>query len=409
MTDPATVDVVTALAAKGSTVRFVGGCVRDTLLGRPVKDVDIATPDTPERVVALLTAAGIKTVPTGLAHGTITAVTRDRHFEVTTLRRDVDTDGRHATVEFTDEWEADAGRRDFTFNALYADRDGTIYDPTGGLDDLAEGRVRFVGDAAVRIEEDHLRILRFFRFVAYFGRTAPDADAVAACEARVDLLKTLSAERVAAEVLRTLSAPEPTAALALMGSVGVLQAVLPEATRLEVMPRLRDIEVSSGFEPNALLRLASLMAPQTGAAIASRLARRLKLSNADKRRLTAYVAPPVAITPNMSSGQVHAALYRAGYRLFTDLVFLAWARLGKQHDDFIRLLQDAARWDIPVFPITGDDLKSGGIPEGPEIGQLLEELEGWWVEGDFRADREACLQRLRERRRHRARRRPAPR
>jgi poly(A) polymerase len=395
MTAPETTALLAALGAGGSVARFVGGCVRDAILGRPVKDIDVATPDPPERVIELLDAAGLKSVPTGLKHGTVTALVGDHPFEVTTLRRDVRTDGRHAVVAFTDQWEVDAQRRDFTFNALYADADGTIYDPTGGLADLKAGKVRFVGDPAARIAEDHLRILRFFRFVAYFGRTAPDSATLAACADGVSALRNLSAERVAAEVLRLLRAPDPTPALALMGSVGVLQEILPEATRLEVLPRLREIELSSGFEPDPLLRLAALIAPAGAAGLAGRIATRFKFSNADRKQLKGYLEPKVAVEPAMASNALHVALYRVGYRTFTDLVFLAWARAGQDHDAYIALLTAVANWDIPKFPLDGRDAKRAGIAEGPAVGRLLTAVERWWIENDFSPDRRACLRQLR--------------
>ena len=221
MTAPATRAVTEALSAEGATVRFVGGCVRDAVLGRDAKDVDIATPDPPETVIALLEAAGLKAVPTGIAHGTVTAVADGTPFEVTTLRHDVETDGRHAKVAFTDDWVADAARRDFTLNALYCDADGALYDPVGGIEDARRGRVRFVGDARARIEEDALRLLRFFRFHAHYGRGEADATALAACRELAPLLANLSGERLRDETLKLLAAPESAPVVALMIDMGV--------------------------------------------------------------------------------------------------------------------------------------------------------------------------------------------
>ncbi|MEE8534186.1 MAG: CCA tRNA nucleotidyltransferase, partial [Alphaproteobacteria bacterium] len=235
MKAPATRAVVDALTADSAEVRFVGGCVRDAVAGRKVTDVDIATPDPPETVTRLLEAAGIRVVPTGIAHGTVTAVIRHRHFEITTLRRDVETYGRRAKVAFTDDWTADAARRDFTINALFCDPDGTLYDPFGGIDDLDAGRVRFVGDAVKRIKEDVLRLLRFFRFYAHYGRPPPDAEALAACRAMARALPGLSGERVSAELLRLLAAPDPAAVLALMIEAEVLAFVLPEVAGLDAL------------------------------------------------------------------------------------------------------------------------------------------------------------------------------
>jgi len=397
MTAPETKAVLDALTAEGATVRFVGGCVRDALLERDVKDVDIATSDAPERTISLLEAAGVKAIPTGIDHGTITAVTDSRHFEITTLRRDVETDGRWAVVEYTDDWEADAARRDFTINALYADPDGTVYDPAEGLSDLKAGRLRFVGEPAQRIEEDALRILRFFRFFAYYGRSQPDTASLTACEAMADQVESLSAERVAHEILRLLAAPDPLGALSMMGAAGVLQRVLPEATRLEPLQMLREIESSADLAPDALLRMAAMVSDDEKAAKAAAMsiADRLRLSNVDRRRLDRLLAPPVMVTPEMSTQDMHVALYGLGRTAFADLVWLTWSRLGVAVS-FMAHIEMAATWDIPRFPLGGDDVKDLGVSQGPEIGDLLQEVEAWWIAGDFSADRRACLRKLRD-------------
>ncbi len=396
MTAPETTSVLDALTVDGATVRFVGGCVRDALLDRPVKDVDLATSDGPERTVALLEEQGIKAIPTGIDHGTITAVT-ERHFEITTLRRDVETDGRRAVVEYTDDWSADAARRDFTINALYADPDGTVYDPVEGLSDLKAGRLRFVGEPAQRIEEDSLRILRFFRFFAYYGRTQPDTASLAACEEMADRVVSLSAERVAHEMMRLLAAPDPLGALSMMGAAGVLQLVLPEATRLEPLHMLRELESSAELDPDALLRMAAMVSEdeKAGAVAAKSISDRLRLSNADRRRLTGLLAPPVMVKPEMSDQEMRVALYGLGPSAFADLIWLTWARLGVAVS-FMPHIQLAATWDIPSFPLRGDDVKELGVSEGPEIGDLLAEVEAWWIAGDFSADRRACLRKLRD-------------
>ena len=263
MTAPETVAVMAALSAAAGEARFVGGCVRDALLGRKVRDVDIATHEPPERVMNLLKRAGIKAIPTGIKHGTVTAVTGAKHFEITTLRRDVETYGRHAKVEYTDDWQADAARRDFTMNALFCGADGTIYDPFGGLADLRAQRVRFVGDPETRIREDVLRLLRFFRFHAHYGKPPPDAAALAACRSLAPLLPTLSGERICAETLKLLSAPQPADVIDLMGETGVRAHFLPEATRND---RLRALVAIEGSAPRDLVprtdplrRLAALL------------------------------------------------------------------------------------------------------------------------------------------------------
>ena len=387
--------VLAALQASGQPARFVGGCVRDAVVGRLAKDIDIATALTPPQVIAALDKAGLKAIPTGIDHGTITAVAQGFPYEVTTLRRDVETDGRHATVEFTDRWEADAMRRDFTMNALYADADGTLYDPTGGLADLNEGRVRFVGNAARRIAEDALRILRFFRFYAWYGEGQPDAAAIAACSGAKQDLAILSGERVWHEMSRILAAPEPAGTLSLLGSSGILQEVLPEATRLEAVQLLALLEASADIEPDPILRLAAAAAAPAGSAEAmvKALAARLKLSGDERKKLLGLLAPPVAIEPEMDEAAVRRALYRLGLQGFMDLVFVTWARMG-QSADFRPQLGVAARSTIPAFPLRGADALEIGVQAGKRVGELLAAVEDWWIAGDFQADRKACLARL---------------
>ncbi|MDX1426079.1 MAG: CCA tRNA nucleotidyltransferase, partial [Kiloniellales bacterium] len=269
MTAPATRAVLAALGAEGAVPRFVGGCVRDAVVARPVTDVDIATPDPPQRVIALIERAGLKAVPTGLAHGTVTAVADGRPFEVTSLRVDVETYGRHAKVAFTDDWQADAARRDLTINALSCDPDGRIYDYFGGLADLRAGRVRFVGEPRARIREDYLRLLRFFRFHAHYGRGAPDPEGLAAAGELAPEATHLSGERVRAELLRLLAAPDPAPVVAVMAAAGVLRAFLPEAgpgpDGAAALAALGELPGATA-EPDPLLRLAALLPPDPAAA-----------------------------------------------------------------------------------------------------------------------------------------------
>lgn len=394
MTAPATRAVVDALTAKGATVRFVGGCVRDTLVDRPVKDVDLATPDAPDTVTALLEDAGLRAIPTGVAHGTVTAVVADRHFEITTLRHDVETFGRHARVAYTDDWAADAARRDFTMNAIFCDPDGTLYDPCGGLSDLRAGRVRFVGDAGQRIREDLLRLLRFFRFQAHYGRVPPAADALAACRALAPRIPALSGERVRTELLRLLEAPAAAAVLTLMAEEKVLAHILPEATRFDRLARLVAIETDLE-EIDAVRRLAAVV--DTDRDGVDGLADRLRLSNAARRRLARLVGAPARPDPATDGPAVRRMLYRLDVALFRDLVLLEWAERGTDEAAFRALLAAAAHWTPVALPVTGADLHAAGIPTGPEVGRLLAEIEGWWIDGDFRADRAACLEELRTR------------
>jgi poly(A) polymerase len=388
MEDPATRLVLRALEAGGQPARFVGGCVRDALLGRPIGDIDIATPEPPERVVELLRKGRLKAVPTGIEHGTITAVARGRPFEVTTLRRDVETFGRHARVAFDAGWAEDAERRDFTMNAIFLDGSGATFDFVGGIEDLHAGRVRFVGDPEARIREDVLRLLRFYRFHAHYGRGAADGTARNACRKLAPLLPSLSAERVAAETIKLLKAPDPVPTLRMMAEDRVLRAALPELVRLDLLARLVAIEPA----PDPVRRLAALLPPDSAAAGA--FAARLRFPNKVRDRLVALTAPATAIDLAADERAQRRTLYRLGPVPYRDGVLLAAAEAGRERPD--ALLRLAEEWPVPVFPLRGQDLVAAGIPEGQEVGRLLEAVRAWWEANDFTPDRDACLARLRE-------------
>jgi poly(A) polymerase len=391
MVEPATLAVLEALAAGGAAARFVGGSVRDALLGHVIGDIDIATPVPPERVIELLEKRGIKVVPTGLPHGTVTAIdgTPPRHFEITTLRRDVETYGRRARVAFDADWAVDAARRDFTINAIYLDPDGTVHDPVGGLADLRARRVRFVGDPATRIAEDVLRILRYYRFEARFGAGLGDPPARAACRGLAHLLPSLSAERVAQELLKLLETSDPVAALRMMAEDGVLSMILPEARRLDRLRHMIAIEP----EPDPLRRLAALIEVDGAAAVA--LAERLHFSNAWRDRLHGLAAP-WAIDPPADMAAQRRALYRLGVERYRDIALLLTAEGAMNSDRLAELLALARNWTPPVFPLGGSDITALGIPPGPRIGRLLDAVRAWWEADDFTADRAACLARLKE-------------
>jgi len=397
MVEPATRAVLEALAAGGVEARFVGGSVRDALLGRPTPgsiprgDIDIATPAPPERVIELLEKCAIKVVRTGLAHGTVTAITGTppRHFEITTLRRDVETYGRRARVAFGADWAADAARRDFTINAIFLDPDGTIHDPVGGLADLRARKVRFVGDPATRIAEDVLRILRYYRFEARFGTGLGDPQARAACRAMAHLLPNLSAERVAQELVKLLETSDPHAALRMMQEDGVLSVILPEARRLD---RLRQI-IAIEAEPDPLRRLAALVDVDGAGAVA--LAERLRFSNAWRDRLHG-LAPPRAIDPRGDIAAQGRALYRLGTERYRDIALLLAAEGAVSRDRLAELLALAHDWTPPAFPLAGRDIIALGIPPGLRVGHLLDAVREWWEAGEFAADHAACLARLRE-------------
>ncbi len=397
LTHPATVKVMTALSTAGSEdcARFVGGCVRNALLRQPVSDIDIATTLTPDQVTSALRAAGLKAIPTGVEHGTVTAIADSRPFEITTLRRDVETDGRRAVVAFSTDWAEDAARRDFRINALYADQSGTVFDPTGGgLTDLEARAIVFVGDAETRIREDALRILRFFRFLAWYGRGEPDAVAIEACGKLRDLVATLSAERVAKEVLTLLGAEDPRTAVRLMAATGVLGVVLPEAGRLDRFERLVTIETEQLFTEDALLRLAAMLPddPARGAT----LAMRLRLSNTQKTRLSDALGTDPPLVSWMSPRQVRQIVYRLGPETFCDRITLAWAGAERQGAamQWRALLPLARGWTAPTLPLNGEEVTAAGVPKGPMVGAVLREVEAWWVDSDFTLDKLSIIERL---------------
>ncbi len=380
------------LAALGEG-RFVGGAVRNALLGIPVTDIDIAVPMPPEETVKRLEKAEIKFVATGWEHGTVTAILGGQPFEVTSLRRDVETDGRHAIVAFTDDWEEDSTRRDFTMNALYASADGEIFDYHGGIQDLIAGRVRFVGDASARIREDYLRILRLFRFYACYGKGEMDADALRAAAAAKQGLGQLSGERIAKELLRLLECSNPVPALRMMAASGILSELLPYALRLPRLEQLVGIEADNQFPPDALLRLAALLPDEADAA--RKVAERLKLSNAERARLEALALPGDKIPPQLSAAEVRRLLYRIGSPRFRDLVLLSWAASPRGPAIHWRMLLSIADgWERPRFPLTGHEAMAAGVAEGPDVGRVLDLVEAWWLEQDFAPDHAQLMEKL---------------
>lgn len=397
MTAPETAAVLDALEAEGGVgcARFVGGCVRNALVGRAIDDIDIATTLTPDRVVKALKAAGLGAVPTGIEHGTVTAVSNRKPHEITTLRRDVTTDGRRATVAFTDDWAEDARRRDFTLNALYADRDGTIFDPTGqGLVDARAGRIVFVGTPEQRLGEDHLRNLRFFRFLAGFGKGTPDATALAACTTLKDNVESLSAERVSKELLKLLAADDPREAVRLMSEAGVLGVILKLPVNLVRFDALIGIETDQLFETDPVLRLAALLPDDQ---IAARwLAERLRLSNADRDRLQAALSQTPVLKSWMSPREIRREIYRSDLPTFRDRAKLAWAASPRSATtmQWRGLIALAEGWVAPTFPLTGEDVIKAGAPKGPLVGQVLREVEDWWIDHDFLDDPMSAIEKL---------------
>lgn len=361
--------VVQLLKALGEgNGRFVGGAVRDSLLSIPVQDLDVATPLSPYEVMRRCGAAGIKTIPTGIAHGTVTAVSSGQVVEVTTLRSDVETDGRHARVAFTDDWRADAERRDFTMNALYFDPvDGTLADYFGGLDDLAAGRVRFIGDPLQRIAEDHLRILRFFRFHARFGRGEMEPEGLQACLARSNDLMALSRERIADELLKLLALEDPTATVAIMIEGGVLGAVIPEigSGAADRLGELVVAERAAGVASDPLRRLSALLPGDSS--IARNIAARLKLSNRARKRLELATEPELSDDPR-------SLAYWIGTEAAVDRLLLQGDSAGAKA---------IADWEPPRLPIGGGALIAAGVPAGPGVAQALKRIEKRWVAAGY--------------------------
>ena len=394
LVEPDTIRLVEALRAGGGAMRFVGGCVRDTILGgRAVEDIDVATPDPPDVVMRRLAAAGLRGLPTGIAHGTVTALSGARRFEVTTLRRDVETDGRHARVAFTDDWREDAARRDFTMNAMSADPDGLVHDYFGGREDLRAGCVRFVGDPAARIAEDRLRLLRFWRFHARYGRGAPRAEERAACRAAAPGLSLLSGERVRDEMLKLLAAADPAPSVADMAQDGILAAALG-AGPFDVGAIAQLARLEPDGRAHAALRLAALLPAGSPRARALEIARRLRLSSAQRDRILATLAPAPGGGAGASPRALRLAIHRDGAQAVRDRVLLAAARANPVADASAALATIAA-WEHPRLPVAGGDVMALGYAAGREVGRLLGAVEEWWAARDFAPDRAACLAELR--------------
>ncbi len=391
MTAPAARAVMHALSAAGGQARFVGGCVRNALIGRPIGDIDIATTLRPEAVQKAAARAGLKAVPTGLRHGTVTVVADHHAFEVTTLRVDVETDGRHAVVAFSDDWRADAARRDFTMNTLSATPDGAVFDYFGGVDDARAGRVRFVGDAATRIREDYLRILRFFRFHAQYGRPPADAAALAAIRDHAHGIAGLSGERLRQEMVKLLSVADPVPAIDLMAATAALEQVVPDTCLGRLAP-LVAWETAAGQAPAPIRRLAALTAADAGV-----VADRLRLANAESERLRAIQAPSPPLPDRLAAPDLRGFAYRVGVTVAVDRLLLAHAAAGMPADpDRAAAIGELAGWRPPEFPVSGRDVVATGIGPGPEVGRTLAALEAWWVRQDFRPGRQDLLRKLNE-------------
>ncbi|RWM30929.1 CCA tRNA nucleotidyltransferase [Mesorhizobium sp.] len=394
--------LLAALKEGGEEARVAGGAVRNALIGQPVADVDIAATTVPEETIRRAEAAGFKTVPTGIEHGTITAIGGGKAYEVTTLRADIETDGRRAKVIYGRDWRLDAERRDFTINALYAEADGTVIDLVGGVADIEARRLRFIGEPEARIREDYLRILRFFRFFAWYGNGRPDAEGLKACARLKDGLSRLSAERVWSELKKLLSAPDPSRALLWMRQAGVLTAVLPESEKwgIDAIHGLVRTEKDLGWNADPLLRLEAMVPPD--AARMKVLAERLRFSTSEGERLKRWA---LTASPESKTTETELArkLYFGNRDGFLDRLRLALAaaRARAVEDNqamleaggYSRLLGFALKWEKPTFPIKGADLTELGASPGPKLGATLKNLEKEWVDSGFAMDRGALLKR----------------
>lgn len=378
------------------SIRFVGGCVRNALLGEPIKDIDLATQLKPQAVMDALKAAGIRYVETGIEHGTVTAILDGQPYEITSLRRDVDTDGRRAVVAYTTDWNEDARRRDFTVNALYADMNGTIYDPTGqGLEDIKTKHFRFIGEAKDRIAEDYLRILRYFRFMAWYAPDAKfDPAALKACRESKGGLKSLSAERVWSEIKNLLCAPRPHRVVNVMLQQDILETLLPEASNAEGLSLITKLESREAIKPDPYLRLMAMAARQP--LPIALLAKRLKMSKKESSRLRAWADDGTPLNPDASDREKRQAIYKAGKQVVIDRARL---RAAGETDPVISsrwmsLADLAMGWTQPEFPISGKDLQAAGVAPGEDMGRKLKALEALWVRSGFTADKPKLMMAL---------------
>lgn len=383
--------VMTALARAGFEVRCVGGCVRDALNGSKNFDIDMATTARPEQTMATLEKAGIKVIPTGIAHGTVTAVLNHTPFEITTLRKDVACDGRHAEIAYTDRWEEDAARRDFTINALSCDADGTVYDYFDGIADLEAGRVRFIGDAEQRIREDHLRILRFFRFTARFGKST-DRKGLSACKKHAAMLEELSGERIQQEMLKLFATPRAADMLEVMERNGILEPIVQEKCTPDTLQQLAVIEKKQKVEFDAIRALAALLASGRSASqVADALSQRWRLSKAHRTQLLTLLTHD--LPPDADEREQKRLLRALGEADFISLALIEWAKQPGSRS-YAPMLKLARNWKIPTFPVKGSDLLSQGFESGKTLGATLLLLEQVWEASDYTLTKKELLKRV---------------
>jgi poly(A) polymerase len=397
LTNPETVQVMQAIMVRGKPARFVGGCVRDALLNREISDIDIATSEPPEQVMQHLADADIRSVPIGIDHGSVLAIQHNMTYHITTLRADIETYGRQALVSFIDDWTDDATRRDFTMNALYADLDGTLYDPCNGVEDVKAGRVHFIGNASNRIEEDYLRILRFFRFQAYYSRVPAAQADLEACQLYAPKLKTLSSERVWYELKRLLQADNPGSVLQHMYQYDILSAIFTHQIREQAIvidvPRLIEIETKYQATHDPIRRLTCILGDSV--ASAQHIRHDLPLSTAELSQLI-HLTKLIHDQPDLSDTfQTYRILHFHGPKMYQDYVYLMTAL--QKHNDIEGSLALLKAWDSPSMPVRGQDLMDSGLASGPKIGLLIHEITNYWLENACKPNRDQCLQWLRDR------------
>ena len=383
--------LLTLLQEGGEEARVNGGAVRNAIMEMPVNDVDVSSTLVPRDVMLRMKSAGHKVVPTGIEHGTVTVVVEGEPYEVTTLRSDVETDGRHAKVLYGRDWEADARRRDLTMNALYCDADGKVFDPLGGMPDVLSKTVRFIDDAETRIREDYLRILRFFRFFAWYGQFRPDAEGLKACARLKEELSSLSVERVWMELSKLFAAPDPSRAILWMRQTGVLTAVLPESEKwgIDNLQPLMKFEQENNWAPDSLLRMMSILPPNVDKM--ADIAARLKLPNKVRDRLVGF-AKTTAPNADWKQPEFEQWLYRQDPQGAEDRLRLSAIVIDAPAKKRLRQLKWLKRFERPIFPVKGQDLLNQGMQSGPQVSEILKKLESDWVESGFKLTRDALLE-----------------
>lgn len=377
-------DTIKIFSALDNKARFVGGCVRNMLLKIDISDIDIATQHKPEDTIEKLGKAGIKSIPTGIQHGTITALFNGKSYEITTLRHDIACDGRHAKVKFTDSWEEDAARRDFTFNAMSMDLDGYIYDYFGGEEDLKNGIVKFVGNANLRVNEDVLRILRFFRFFAFYGKPPLNADALNACISAANKIPTLSGERIQNEMFKLLGAKNPAQVISIMQENKINNYLFAQNVNIKALEKMQSV---SDF---IFLRLAAIMANFSIAEVKSQ-AKSWKLSNKDKKYLLDVLFPQADVDCKSDVATQHKAIRLLGKEIYKDVILLKCSLGGIENLVKSSLIDEAESWQIPIFPVNGDDIKNIGISQGNKIGEVLSKAESWWENQHYKPQKAEIL------------------